>query len=52
VGPQREFYLPEPLLREENLLAIVLEGPRSWIELPRLDTYFEHRVLQVSAVLR
>jgi len=25
-GPQRDFYLPEPFLREENLLAIAIEN--------------------------
>jgi beta-galactosidase len=26
VGPQKEFYLPEPLLKEENILAIAVES--------------------------
>ena len=27
VGPQNDFYIPEPFLRNENTLAILIEGP-------------------------
>ena len=27
IGPQNEFYVPEPYLKRENILAIILEGP-------------------------
>ncbi|HIE11046.1 MAG TPA: hypothetical protein EYP62_05480 [Kiritimatiellae bacterium] len=51
VGPQADFYLPEPLLQEENLLAITLEGRRPWLELPEFGTYFDSRIVDIHAVL-
>jgi hypothetical protein len=27
VGPQNDFYVPEPFLKEENLLSIIIESP-------------------------
>lgn len=51
VGPQRDFYLPEPYLADENLLAIVLEGRRAWLQAPQLGTYFEHRVVDLDIEL-
>ena len=51
VGPQADFYLPEPFLREENLLAIILEGRRPWLEFPELGTYFDSRVMDIRAAV-
>ncbi|MEM3144782.1 MAG: beta-galactosidase [Thermoproteota archaeon] len=36
-GPQRDFYLPEPFLREENLLSIVVENYDDSFETPSVQ---------------
>jgi hypothetical protein len=41
VGPQHEFYIPEPFLKKENVLAIILEGTDSYLVEPELDTFYQ-----------
>jgi Glycosyl hydrolases family 35/Beta-galactosidase second all-beta domain len=41
VGPQHEFYIPEPFLANENVLSIVLEGTDGYLVEPELDTFYE-----------
>jgi len=41
IGPQRDFYIPDGFLKEENVLAIILEGPRGFLREPVWDTFFE-----------
>ncbi|MEM2981279.1 MAG: beta-galactosidase [Thermoproteota archaeon] len=36
-GPQRDFYMPEPFLREENLLAIAVENYDDSFETPSIQ---------------
>jgi beta-galactosidase len=36
-GPQRDFYMPEPFLKEENLLAIVVENYGEPVENPTVQ---------------
>ncbi len=40
-GPQNEFYIPEPYLQDENVLVILLEGPKGFLEEPRFESFFE-----------
>jgi len=47
VGPQHEFYVPEPLLKEENLLAVVLEGTEGYLDEPLLEPCHEVREVHV-----
>ena len=41
VGPQHDFYIPEPFLKEENVLSIILEGTDSYFVEPKLGTFYE-----------
>ena len=50
-GPQHEFYVPAPFLQKENVLAVVLEGPRSALVEPVLDTFYEAKELDVQITL-
>ncbi|MFH0879712.1 MAG: beta-galactosidase, partial [Lentisphaerota bacterium] len=47
-GPQHDFYIPEPYLQDENILALVWEGHSTFGDFaqgilmePELDTFFE-----------
>ncbi|MFH0954034.1 MAG: beta-galactosidase [Verrucomicrobiota bacterium] len=51
IGPQHEFYVPAPFLKRENVLAIVLEGPRSFLVEPVLDTFYEAKEVAVQITL-
>lgn len=44
VGPQHEFYVPEPLLRKRNVLVLCIEGPggKSLDELPKNSDEYYH----------
>ncbi|KPK41403.1 MAG: hypothetical protein AMJ78_05605 [Omnitrophica WOR_2 bacterium SM23_29] len=49
IGPQHEFYVPEPFLQEENVLSIILEGPKnSYIVEPEIGTFYETRGLDIQ----
>jgi hypothetical protein len=39
IGPQDEFYIPDSFLKKDNLLAIILEGPRGFLAEPVWGTY-------------
>jgi len=59
VGPQNIFYIPETMLEEENLLALVLEGPGfhpvreerfkpAFFKEPSLGTYYQAKELEIK----
>ena len=59
VGPQNIFYIPETMLGEENLLALVLEGPGfhpvreerfkpAFFKEPILETYYQAKELEIK----
>jgi hypothetical protein len=50
IGPQKDFYIPDNFLKEQNVLAIVLEGPRGFLLEPVWDTFFETRDVGVRMV--
>jgi hypothetical protein len=41
IGPQNEFYIPDSFLKKENLLAIILEGPRGFLREPVWETWVQ-----------
>jgi hypothetical protein len=43
IGPQEDFYIPDNFLRGENVLSIILEGPRGFLREPVLDTFIMTR---------
>ncbi|MBN1622317.1 MAG: beta-galactosidase [Endomicrobiales bacterium] len=58
-GPQHKFYIPESMLQEDNVLAIVLEGPgynqfNPWefkppyIREPKFETFHESKGIKVE----
>ena len=52
IGPQEEFYIPEPFLKKENLLSIILEGPRGFLREPVWGTYHQTRGVELQLSLR
>jgi hypothetical protein len=43
MGPQKEFYIPESFLKEENVFAMIQEGPGGYLYEPELGLFFETR---------
>jgi hypothetical protein len=41
IGPQDEFYIPDSFLKKENLLAVILEGPRGFLAEPVWGTFYQ-----------
>ncbi len=59
IGPQHDFYIPEPFLQEENVLAVIWEGfqsfgdyARGWLIEPELGTFFETRDVSIKMRLK
>ncbi len=50
-GPQLEFYVPSSFLKKENVLSIILEGPRSVLVEPEFDTFYEAKELDVEITM-
>ncbi len=41
IGPQQDFYLPESLLKEENVLTVLVDGHHGFLTEPVLGTFYE-----------
>lgn len=50
-GPQHEFYVPSAFLKRENVLAVVLEGPKGCLVEPGLDTFYEVKDVEIQLAL-
>lgn len=59
IGPQHKFYIPEPMLKEDNLFSFILEGPGfnqfkpsefkpPYFKEPTIETFFEAREIEVK----
>jgi hypothetical protein len=58
IGPQHEFYVPEPYLDEDNVLTIILEGSKTFMDVcrgyllePQFDTFYDVKDVKVSLEL-
>jgi len=47
-GPQHDFYIPSSFLKKDNVLAIILEGPNSYLTQPELDTFYEAQEIDIE----
>lgn len=50
-GPQTEFYVPSSFLKKENILAIILEGPKAALVEPELGTFYEVKDVDVQVTM-
>ena len=50
-GPQTEFYVPSSFLKKENMLAVILEGPKAALVEPALDTFYEVKDVDVQITM-
>ena len=50
-GPQTEFYVPSSFLKKENMLAIILEGPKAALAEPELGTFYEVKDVDVQITM-
>ena len=59
IGPQHKFYIPESMLNEDNLIALILEGPGynqfkptefkpPYLKEPVLETFYEAKEKKVE----
>jgi len=58
VGPQYDFYIPETFLKEENVLSLVLQGnktfmdtARGYLREPVLGTFYEAKEVDIQVTL-
>lgn len=54
IGPQHDFYIPEPFLQEENVLVILLEGPgddNALLSEPKIEPFFQAKKRELRIVL-
>ncbi len=50
-GPQTEFYVPSSFLKKENILAILLEGPKAALVEPGLSTFYEVKDVDIQITM-
>ena len=50
-GPQTEFYVPSSFLKKENILAIILEGPKAALVEPGLGTFYEVKDVDIQITM-
>lgn len=41
VGPQHDFYIPEPFLKKENVLTLLVDGHGGFLTEPVLSTFYD-----------
>ncbi len=47
-GPQHDFYVPSSFLQKDNVLAIVLEGPKGSLIEPELGSFYEAKEVEIQ----
>ena len=59
IGPQFDFYVPETFLKEDNVLTILLEGHKTWMDVakgylkePVFGTFYETKDVDVQVQLK
>jgi hypothetical protein len=48
VGPQEDFYIPDGFLRENNVLTLILEGPRGFLREPEWGDFITTRDIGIQ----
>ena len=59
IGPQYDFYFPEPYLQDENVLTFILEGSKTFMDVcrgylvePEMGTFYEVKDVPVTINLQ